>query len=163
MTDDEMLDVLGRQRVLFGLEAQGYIPTVERMLGDGASWGEIGFAIRWCGRTAKDHYLRHLYRKGLRMKIEMVNDRLLVRPLEAKKVSKGGIILPDSAAEPSSKGVVVQVGPGRRDEHGGRHEMPFAVGDVILFGQYSGKDVEVGGEEFKVLREDDVIMKLDQE
>jgi chaperonin GroES len=88
------------------------------------------------------------------------NDRFVVSVGEAADKTPGGILLPDAAKQKPQQGTVVAVGPGKLLDDGTRAPMAVAVGDTVLFGKYSGIDVEVGGTEYKVMREDDVLGKL---
>lgn len=89
--------------------------------------------------------------------IRPLNERVLVRRLEGEEVSSGGIVLPDSAIERPDEGEIVAVGSGRRTEDGQIIPLEVYVGDRVLFGKYCGNDVEVDGEEFLIMREDDIL------
>jgi chaperonin GroES len=91
------------------------------------------------------------------MKLRPLHDRILVKRIEAAEVVKGGIIIPDTAKEKPQEGKVVAVGNGKILENGTRLEMSVKEGDTILFGKYSGTEVKVDGEEYLILREDDVL------
>ena len=91
------------------------------------------------------------------MKLRPLHDRILVQRLEAAEVVKGGIIIPDTAKEKPQEGKVVAVGNGKILENGTRLEMSVKEGDVILFGKYSGTEVKIDGEEYLIMREDDVL------
>ena len=91
------------------------------------------------------------------MKIRPLNDRILVKRLEGEEKTAGGIIIPDSAKEKPAEGEVVAVGPGKLNEAGARVAMDVAVGDRVLFSKYGGTDVKLDGEEFLIMREDDVL------
>lgn len=86
-----------------------------------------------------------------------LNDHVLVKRLAEESVSRGGIIIPDTAKEKPAKAVVVAVGPGRRDKNGAHLAIDLKEGDVVLFGKYAGTEVKVNGEEMVILREDDVL------
>ena len=90
-------------------------------------------------------------------KITPLNDKILVRRRGAEEVTKGGIVLPDSAKEKPREGEVIALGDGARLDDGGRAEFQVAVGDRILFSSYAGTEIKVGGEEFLILAEDDVL------
>jgi chaperonin GroES len=96
--------------------------------------------------------------KGL--KIRPLDDRVVVQPLEAEQVTAGGIVLPDSAKEKPQRGTVVAVGPGKLLESGKRGELSVQVGDQVIYGKYGGTDIEVGGDDVKVLRESDILAKV---
>jgi chaperonin GroES len=91
------------------------------------------------------------------MKLRPLHDRILVKRIEPADVVKGGIIIPDSAKEKPQEGKVVAVGNGKILENGNRLEMSVKEGDTILFGKYSGSEVKIDGEEYLILREDDVL------
>ncbi len=91
------------------------------------------------------------------MKIRPLNDRLLVRRLEEEEKTLGGIIIPDSAKEKPAQGKVVAVGPGKLNDAGDRIKLQVKKGDVILFSKYGGTDVKLDGEDYLIMREDDVL------
>lgn len=91
------------------------------------------------------------------MKLRPLHDRILVKRIEAAEVVKGGIIIPDTAKEKPQEGKVVAVGNGKILENGTRLEMFVKEGDNILFGKYSGTEVKIDGEEYLIMREDDVL------
>lgn len=91
------------------------------------------------------------------LKLNPLNDRIVVTPLSAEEKTSGGVILPDTAREKPNKGKVVAVGPGRLGDDGKRLGCAVKAGDVVFYGKYSGTEVKVEGTEFKILREDDVL------
>jgi len=91
------------------------------------------------------------------MKLKPLNDRVLVKRLEGEEVTKGGIIIPDSAKEKPMKGEVVAIGPGKVDDDGERVKMAVAKGDKVLFNKYAGTELKIDGEEFLMMREDDIL------
>lgn len=91
------------------------------------------------------------------MKIRPLNDRILVQRLEEEETTKGGIIIPDSAKEKPAEGKVVAVGPGKHNDKGDLIPMQLKKGDSILFSKYGGTDVKLEGEDFLIMREDDVL------
>ena len=91
------------------------------------------------------------------MKLRPLHDRLLVKRVEPEDVVQGGIIIPDTAKEKPQEGVVVAAGNGKILENGTRVEMNVKEGDRILFGKYSGNEVKIDGEEYLIMREDDVL------
>ena len=91
------------------------------------------------------------------MKIRPLNDRILVKRLEGEEKTAGGIIIPDSAKEKPAEGEVVAVGPGKLNEAGARVAMDVAVGDRVLFPKYGGTEVKLDGEDFLIMREDDIL------
>ncbi|MDX9895202.1 MAG: co-chaperone GroES [Desulfofustis sp.] len=91
------------------------------------------------------------------MKIRPLNDRLLVKRLEEEEKTAGGIIIPDSAKEKPAQGKVVAVGPGKLNDTGQRVALQVKADDVILFSKYGGTDVKLDGEDYLIMREDDVL------
>jgi chaperonin GroES len=91
------------------------------------------------------------------MNLRPLHDRILVRRVEPTEQIKGGLVIPDTAKEKPQEGVVVAVGNGKLLENGTRLDMTVRQGDHILFGKYSGTEVKLEGEEFLILREDDVL------
>lgn len=94
------------------------------------------------------------------MKINPLDDRVVVRPNEAEDTTAGGIVLPDAAKEKQQRGTVIAVGPGRMLDSGERSAVSVKVGDQVLFGKYGGTEIEIDGEEVKILRESDILAKL---
>ncbi len=94
------------------------------------------------------------------IKLRPLDDRIVVEPVEAEETTPGGIVLPDTAKEKPQRGVVLAVGPGRLLDNGKRTEVSVAVGDEVIFGKYSGTDIEIDGREVKILRESDVLAKV---
>lgn len=92
--------------------------------------------------------------------LKPLDDRLVVEPSDATEKTAGGILLPDSAKQKPQQGTVIAVGPGKLLDSGTRTPLAVKVGDVVLYGKYSGSDVEVNGTEYKILRESDVLGKL---
>jgi chaperonin GroES len=95
------------------------------------------------------------------MKIRPLHDRVIVKRLEEERVSAGGIVIPDSAAEKPVQGKVVAVGKGKILEDGNVRPLDVKVGDKILFGKYSGTEVKVDGDELVVMREEDVMAVIE--
>lgn len=91
------------------------------------------------------------------MKLRPLQDRLLVQRVEEEEKTKGGIIIPDTAKEKPAEGKVVAVGKGKFDENGKPIPMEVKKGDRILFGKYSGTEIKIEGEEYLIMREDDVL------
>jgi chaperonin GroES len=94
------------------------------------------------------------------MQLKPLDDRVVVQPLEAEETTAGGIVLPDAAQEKPQRGKVVAVGPGRLLDSGERCAVALRVGDEVLFGKYGGTEIEVDGEEVKILRESDILAKF---
>jgi len=89
-----------------------------------------------------------------------LDDRVVVEPKEAEEVTAGGIVLPDTAKEKPQRGTVVAVGPGKLLDSGERGTLSVSVGDEVIYGKYSGSEVEVDGREVKILRETDILAKV---
>ena len=89
-----------------------------------------------------------------------LEDRVVVEPLAAEEMTAGGLLLPDSAKEKPQRGIVLAVGAGKLLDSGKRSEMGVAVGDEVIYGKYSGSDIEVDGREIKILRESDILAKV---
>jgi chaperonin GroES len=94
------------------------------------------------------------------MSIKPLADRILIKAFEEDEVRKGGIIIPDTAKEKPQKGEVVAVGPGRVSDNGDRLPMEVSQGDRVLYGKYSGSEVNIDDEKFIILRESDVLAVL---
>ena len=94
-------------------------------------------------------------------KIRPLDDRIVVKVLDAEEVSAGGIVLPDSAQEKPQRGKVTAVGAGKIGKDGNRLALDVKKGDVVLFGKYAGSDVKVGGEDLKILRESEILAKVE--
>jgi chaperonin GroES len=89
-----------------------------------------------------------------------LDDRVVVEPKEADEVTAGGIVLPDTAKEKPQRGAVLAIGPGKLLDSGERGALSVSVGDEVIYGKYSGSEVEVGGREVKILRETDILAKV---
>ncbi len=94
------------------------------------------------------------------MDIRPLHDRVLVKRIEETETKVGGIIIPDTAKEKPQQGEVVGVGNGKLLEDGERAPIDVKVGDRILFGKYSGSDIKVGGNEYLIVREDEILAVL---
>ena len=93
------------------------------------------------------------------IKIKPLADRLVVKPIEREEVTKGGIVLPDTAKEKPQEGKVLAVGPGRLSEDGKRIAMDIKVGDIVIYAKYGGTEVKIEDEELVILRESDILAK----
>ena len=91
------------------------------------------------------------------MKIRPLNDRLLVKRLAEEEKTAGGIIIPDSAKEKPAEGKVISVGPGKTNDKGERVALQVKAGDRVLFSKYGGTDVKLDGEDYLIMREDDIL------
>jgi chaperonin GroES len=95
-----------------------------------------------------------------KIKLRPLDDRVVVKPQDAEETTAGGIVLPDSAKEKPQRGQVIAVGPGKLLDNGNRGSLSVAVGDVVIYGKYGGSDIEVDGQEVKILRESDILAKV---
>ena len=95
------------------------------------------------------------------MNIRPLHDRVIVRRMEEERLSAGGIVIPDAAAEKPIQGEVLAVGKGKMLDNGEIRPMEVKVGDRILFGKYSGTEVKLSGEEILVMREEDIMGVLE--
>jgi chaperonin GroES len=94
------------------------------------------------------------------IKLSPLGDRVLIKPTPKEEVSKGGIILPDTAKEKSQEGEVMAVGPGRLTDDGKRIAMEIKVGEKVLYAKYAGTEIKLDGEEYLIVRESDILGKL---
>ena len=94
------------------------------------------------------------------LKIRPLEDRVVVKQIEAEEKTAGGIVLPDTAKEKPQRGKVLAVGPGKMLDSGERSPIALREGDEVLFGKYSGTDIKVDGDEVKILRETDILAKI---
>ena len=95
------------------------------------------------------------------MNIRPLQDRVIVRRMEEETTSPGGIVIPEAAAEKPSRGEVVAVGNGKIQENGNVQPLDVKVGDIVLFGKYSGTEVKVDSDELVVMKEDDIMAVID--
>ena len=91
------------------------------------------------------------------MNLQPLGDRLVVKPIERQEVTKGGILLPDTAKEKPQEGKVLAVGPGKLSDDGKRVAMDVKVGDTVLYARYGGTEYKLDDEEIMILRESDVL------
>ena len=96
------------------------------------------------------------------MHFRPLHDRVLVRRIDAEEKTAGGIIIPDTAKEKPSQGEIIAVGPGGRDENGKLIPIDVKVGDVVLFGKWSGTEVKIDGQDLLIMKESDIMGVLDQ-
>jgi chaperonin GroES len=94
------------------------------------------------------------------LNLRPLDDRVVVEPKEAEERTAGGIVLPDTAKEKPQRGKVISVGPGKLLDSGERGTLSVAVGDEVIYGKYSGTDIEVEGRDVKILREGDILAKV---
>src|SRR5690242_263033 len=97
--------------------------------------------------------------RKMSVSVTPLHDRVLVRRLEEKETAKGGIIIPDTAKEKPQEGEVMAIGAGRM-EKGRRVPLDVKVGDRILFGKYTGNDINIDDQEYLILREEEILVKL---
>ncbi len=91
------------------------------------------------------------------MKIRPLNDRILVKRVEEETVTKGGLIIPDTAREKPQRGEVMAAGPGKMSEDGKRNPPEVKAGDIVLFAKYAGTEIKIDGMEHVFMREDDIL------
>jgi len=91
------------------------------------------------------------------MNLRPLQDRILVQRIEEEQTTKGGIIIPDTAKEKPAEGKVIAVGNGKLADDGNRVPLEIKTGDRVLFGKYAGTEVKIDGEEYLIMREDDVL------
>lgn len=91
------------------------------------------------------------------MKIRPLQDRVIVKRVEEEEKTKGGIIIPDTAKEKPQEGQIIAVGPGKVTDEGKKIPMEVKAGDRVLFGKYSGSEIKMDGEEYLIMREDDIL------
>jgi len=93
------------------------------------------------------------------VKLKPLADRVLVKPIEREEVTKGGIVLPDTAKEKPQEGKVLAVGDGRLSEDGKRIPLDVKVGDIVIYAKYGGTEIKIEDEELIILRESDILAK----
>ncbi len=93
------------------------------------------------------------------VKLQPLADRLVVKPIEKEEVTKGGIVIPDTAKEKPQEGEVLAVGPGRLSDDGKRIAMEVKVGDRVIYAKYGGTEIKIEDEELVILRESDILAK----
>jgi chaperonin GroES len=92
--------------------------------------------------------------------VRPLDDRVVVLPKEAEEVTAGGIVLPDTAKEKPQRGSVVAVGPGKLLDSGERGTLSVREGDEVIYSKYGGSEIEIDGEDYKILREGDILAKV---
>jgi chaperonin GroES len=93
------------------------------------------------------------------LKLQPLGDRLVVEPIEQEEVSRGGILLPETAKEKPQEGKVLAVGPGRLSDEGNRLPMDVKVGDIVIYAKYGGTEIKIEEKELMILRESDILAK----
>ena len=91
------------------------------------------------------------------MKFRPLHDRVLIKGLDSEEKTAGGLIIPDTAKEKPQEGEVVAVGPGSKSESGKVSPMDVKVGDIVLFGKWSGTEVKIDGKEYSIMKESDIM------
>jgi chaperonin GroES len=91
------------------------------------------------------------------MNIRPLHDRVVVRRMEEERTSPGGIVIPDAATEKPEQGEILAVGPGKVLDNGDVRALDVKVGDKVIFGKYAGTPIKVSGEEYLIMREDDIV------
>ena len=91
------------------------------------------------------------------MKFRPLHDRVFIKVLDSEEKTAGGIIIPDTAKEKPQEGEVVAVGPGAKNESGKVSAMDVKVGDIVLFGKWSGTEVKIDGKEYSIMKESDIM------
>ncbi|MDR0390435.1 MAG: co-chaperone GroES [Planctomycetaceae bacterium] len=95
-----------------------------------------------------------------KINLKPLDDRIVVEPLAAEEKTAGGLYLPDTAKEKPQRGTVIAIGPGKMLDNGNRVPLSVTVGDEVIYGKYSGSDIEIDGIEIKILKEGDVLAKV---
>ena len=96
-----------------------------------------------------------------KINVRPLEDRVLIRPDDAENVTAGGIVLPDTAKDRPSRGTVVAVGAGKLNKDGKRIALNVKQGDSVIYGEYAGSTIRVSGDEFKIVRESDLLAKVE--
>ena len=91
------------------------------------------------------------------MNVKPLEDRIILKPMEAEEKTAGGIIIPDNAKEKPQKGEVIAVGPGKVTDKGQKIEVSLKKGDKVLYGKYSGTEITIDGEDYLIVRESDIL------
>jgi chaperonin GroES len=105
----------------------------------------------------KINRLAQQFERRIKVKIRPLQDRVIVKRIEEEEKSKGGIIIPDTAKEKPQEGKVVAVGKGKMNEDGKIIPLDVKVNDRVLFGKYSGSEINIDGEEHLIMREEDIL------
>jgi chaperonin GroES len=111
-------------------------------------------------QISANYFYFNNYMEVFIMNVKPLEDRILLKPMEAEQKTAGGIIIPDNAKEKPQKGEVVAVGPGKTSDKGAKIEMTLKKGDKVLYGKYSGTEISVDGQDYLILRESDVLAIL---
>jgi chaperonin GroES len=100
--------------------------------------------------------------KESNLKLRPLDDRVVVEPLEAEEKTAGGILLPDNAKQKPQRGRILAVGPGKLNDNGKRSALAVGKGDEVIYGRYAGNDIQVDRKELKILRETDILAKIEK-
>ena len=111
-------------------------------------------------RSSSKGILNMAKEKEINLKVRPLDDRVVVEPLEAEEKTTGGILLPDTAKQKPQRGRVLAVGPGKLSDKGTRTAVAVQKGDEVIYGRYSGNDINVEGREIKIMRESDILAKV---
>ena len=98
--------------------------------------------------------------KTIKTVLQPLGDRIVVRPLQKERMTKGGIVLPDTAKEKPQEGEVLAAGPGKLTEDGSRLEMEVKVGDIVIYAKYAGMEYKENDEELLIIRDSDVLARI---
>ena len=101
--------------------------------------------------------IRKQLRRIINMKFRPLHDRVLIEVLDSEEKTSGGIIIPDTAKEKPQEGKIVAVGPGAKTDDGKTIPMDVKIGDLVLFGKWSGTEVKIDGKEYSIMKESDVM------
>lgn len=96
------------------------------------------------------------------MNLKPLHDRVIIRRVDSEAVTKGGIVIPDAAAEKADQGTVLAVGPGKRNNEGQVMPLDVNVNDRVLFGKFAGQTVKIDGEELLILKEEEILAVVTQ-
>jgi chaperonin GroES len=96
------------------------------------------------------------------MNMRPLHDRVVVKRIEQQEQKQGSLYIPDSAKEKPQEGEVIAAGKGKRDDKGEVHALDVKAGDRILFGKYSGSDIKMDGQEYLIMREDEILVVLEK-
>ncbi len=99
--------------------------------------------------------------KAKKISVKPLDDRVVIKPMEAEERTAGGIVLPDTAKEKPQRGVIVALGPGKLLEDGARGEMSVKMGDMVLFGKYAGTEITVEDVEHQIMREQEILAVIE--
>jgi chaperonin GroES len=131
-------------------------PRHSRAASDTAS-GPDHTGVRYWRSVQESTLIQKENTEYMTINVKPLGDRVLVQPLDEKEVNKGGIIIPDTAKEKPQEGTVAAVGTGKLDDNGKKIEFTVKVGDKVLIPKYGGTEIKIEGENYLILREDDIL------